>query len=254
MVLGVESLDLYLNRSELSETNAICVILNPRMKLKKLVELGWSSEQRARDRDAFFAVYETYVDRYAVSVDEGRQVEDDYSEDELAYEIQRVVESPVPEDVYQQGSEAERWLGTPCQPKSDKSTYSEYWKGMVTVYPILSRMARDYGCILASSVPSESVFSLAGLQIRKNRSRLAPKSMGIIMCLRSWGCLPEEVRANGVDDDEVVLDARQEYDYWEKDEEVVASGGGGGESSQQVVEPTTVVISDDEDDSVFEDI
>jgi hypothetical protein len=59
-------------------------------------------------------------------------------------------------------------------------------------------MARDYGTILSTSVPSESVFSIAGLQITKRRNRLAPKTMGVIMCLRSWGLISEE----GEDDDE----------------------------------------------------
>lgn len=39
-------------------------------------------------------------------------------------------------------------------------------------------MALDYGIILVSSVPSESVFSIAGLQIAQKRNRLAPKTRG----------------------------------------------------------------------------
>ena len=60
-------------------------------------------------------------------------------------------------------------------------------------------MARDYGTILSTSVPSESVFSIAGLQITKRRNRLALKTMGVIMCLRSWGLINEE----GDDDEEL---------------------------------------------------
>jgi hypothetical protein len=59
-------------------------------------------------------------------------------------------------------------------------------------------MARDYSTILSSSVPSESVFSIAGLQITKRRNRLAPKTIGVIMYLKSWGLISEE----GDDDDE----------------------------------------------------
>jgi hAT family C-terminal dimerisation region len=80
----------------------------------------------------------------------------------------------------------------------DKKTYTEFWKGASTFYPILARMARDYGTILSTSVPSESVFSIARLQITKRRNRLAPKTMGVIMCLRSWGLISEE----GDDDEE----------------------------------------------------
>ena len=59
-------------------------------------------------------------------------------------------------------------------------------------------MAQDYGTILSTSVPLESVFSIAGLQITKRRNRLAPKTIGVIMCLKSWGLISEE----GDDDEE----------------------------------------------------
>jgi hypothetical protein len=82
--------------------------------------------------------------------------------------------------------------------KADKKTYAEYWKGASTFYLILTRMAQDYSTILSTSVPSELVFSITGLQVTKRRNRLAPKTMGVIMCLRSWGLISEE----GEDDDE----------------------------------------------------
>jgi hypothetical protein len=59
-------------------------------------------------------------------------------------------------------------------------------------------MAQDYGTILSTSVPLKSVFSIAGLQITKRCNRLALKTMGVIICLRSWGLISEE----GEDDDE----------------------------------------------------
>jgi len=59
-------------------------------------------------------------------------------------------------------------------------------------------MARDYSTILSTSVLSESVFSIAGLQITKRQNRLAPKTIGVIMCLKSWGLISEE----GDDDEE----------------------------------------------------
>jgi hypothetical protein len=86
--------------------------------------------------------------------------------------------------------------------RSDKKTYSDYWKGASTFYPVLAQMARDYGTILSTSVPSESVFSIAGLQITKRRNRLAPKTMGLIMCLKSWGLISENDDDDNEDSDE----------------------------------------------------
>ena len=85
--------------------------------------------------------------------------------DELALHgiINPVALSPIKSS----GTEVERYLSEPLLKKSDKKTYTEFWQGASTFYPILGRMARDFGTILSTSVPSESVFSVAGLQITK---------------------------------------------------------------------------------------
>ena len=67
-------------------------------------------------------------------------------------------------------------------------------------------MAQDYGTILSTSVPSESVFSIAGLQVTKRRNRLAPKTIGVIMCLRSWGLISEEGEDEDSDDEDIRKD------------------------------------------------
>jgi len=84
-------------------------------------------------------------------------------------------------------------------------------------------MAQDYGTIMASSVPSESVFSIAGLQITKRRNRLALKTMGVILCLRSWGLLPDKADDDDEDgEDEVDEDIRKDWGYGRADlDEVV---------------------------------
>jgi hypothetical protein len=70
-------------------------------------------------------------------------------------------------------------------------------------------MARDYSTILLTSMLSEAVFSIAGLQITKRRNRLAPKTIGVIMCLRSWGLIedsPDDGYNNKSNDDDVRKD------------------------------------------------
>jgi hypothetical protein len=212
---GEEVLKKYLDRSKLTSTSVICVLLNPKMKMKKLEEIGWTREERKHDRSLFVNVYEEYCTRFNPPETSTlpEEYDDDISEDELAWDTEIHKDpSPEPKAPVSFGTEVDRWLAAPLQPKSDKTSYCDYWKGMSTVYPILSRMARDYGCILASSVPSESVFSMAGLQMRKNRMRLAPKTMGIIMCLRSWGCLPEQ-EDDTDEDDGTIQDLRKDWAF-----------------------------------------
>jgi hypothetical protein len=74
-------------------------------------------------------------------------------------------------------------------------------------------MERDFGTIAASSVPSKSVFSIARLQIAKRRNRLAPKTIGMIMCLRSWGLVPEGKEEDGDDVETDEDDIRKERGF-----------------------------------------
>lgn len=61
----------------------------------------------------------------------------------------------------------------------------KWWKTREPVYPYLSRLARKYLCAVATSVPSERVFSKAGLIISDRRSRLKPKNAEKIIFLNA---------------------------------------------------------------------
>ena len=62
----------------------------------------------------------------------------------------------------------------------------EWWRINETQYPQLSKMARDYLAIPATSVPSEQCFSISKNLITNNRNRLMGKTVRMCMCLRSW--------------------------------------------------------------------
>jgi hypothetical protein len=174
------------------------------MKLGKLRDIGWTSAERDRDQKAFIEVFNDYATRFGVNAADDKQADDnDSSDDGLALDEL----SPL-KRLTTLSTEAERYLADPLLRKSDPKTYADYWQGACSFYPILARMARDYGSFMATSVPSESVFSIAGLQITKRRNRLAPKKMGMILCLRSWGLLPDE------DDDEEVDDVEDIRKDW----------------------------------------
>jgi hypothetical protein len=192
--VGIDKLDKYIDKAKLQSTAAVAMILNPRMKLQKLREYRWTSEELQRDQKAFFDTFDAYITRFG-STDDNIETENDDSDDELALHgvIQTVPHLPIKSS----GTEAQWFLNEPLLKKGDKMTYTQYWKGALTFYPVLAQMAHDYGTILSTSVPSESVFSIAGLQITKRQNRLAPKTIGVIMCLRSWGLISESI-----DDDE----------------------------------------------------
>ncbi|CAK1592063.1 unnamed protein product [Parnassius mnemosyne] len=62
----------------------------------------------------------------------------------------------------------------------------EWWRTHETEYPTLSKMARDFLSIRATSVPAERLISKASLVIRKHRNRLSDESARWLLCINSW--------------------------------------------------------------------
>jgi len=58
-----------------------------------------------------------------------------------------------------------------------------YWKNHQNVYPHLFKLAKQFLCTPASSVPCERVFSKCGEIVSKKRNRLNPKTVEKIMYL-----------------------------------------------------------------------
>jgi hypothetical protein len=62
----------------------------------------------------------------------------------------------------------------------------DLWKTNSSVFPVLSRMAKDYLVGMATSVPSEEVFSGGVDVITPNRMSLGSDSVTKVMSLKNW--------------------------------------------------------------------
>ena len=82
--------------------------------------------------------------------------------------------------------ELEDYLSEPREPSDESYDNLLYWKQHTTCYPRLSRMARDYLAITATSASSERVFSVGRDLLGICRFCLKPTTMEACMCLRSW--------------------------------------------------------------------
>ena len=117
----MDKLNEYITKAKLQSTAAIATILNPRMKLHKLREYGWTAEELSRDQQAFFDAFDAYITRFG-NMEENLETADKDSDDKLALHgvIQTVPHSPIKSP----GTEAQRYLNEPVLKKGDKMTYS----------------------------------------------------------------------------------------------------------------------------------
>lgn len=68
----------------------------------------------------------------------------------------------------------------------EKIDLLEFWKQKESQFPVLACMARDILTIQASTVASESAFSLSGRIISARRTRLTPESVECCICLKDY--------------------------------------------------------------------
>jgi hypothetical protein len=66
----------------------------------------------------------------------------------------------------------------------DEYEFNSFWQEHGKAMPKLAVLARKYLCISASSVPSESAFSISNYVLRKNRLALTTKNVKYTMFLK----------------------------------------------------------------------
>lgn len=65
-----------------------------------------------------------------------------------------------------------RYIAEPPLPREADPFH--WWRSNRHIYPILSVLARQHLCFIATSVPCERMFSKTGIIISERRSRLKP--------------------------------------------------------------------------------
>ena len=88
-----------------------------------------------------------------------------------------------------QNNEYTRYTGTDfisCIPAEQQVDFDvlAFWKSKETMFPVLSKMARDLFSVQATSVASESAFSTSGRVLSNRRTKLTLASLEMCMCLK----------------------------------------------------------------------
>ena len=81
-------------------------------------------------------------------------------------------------------SEIDKYLKTPVIQRTEDPL--NWWKENSQVFPQLAPLARKYLGLLATSVPSERLFSKAGELVSLKRNRLKPKNVNMFLFLNKY--------------------------------------------------------------------
>ena len=176
---------------EIIKPNAeIAMILDPRQKLD-LIEQESEKEHAREELNNIFMKYKSKIE-----LEQKEQCAPSSKKASTSSEIVTKVKEKVlslaqrafadKNKLVSQESELGNYLLEPRILLGEDEKILVWWKNNQTKFPILSKIARDYLAMQASSVPSERGFSSSGLTVTDMRSRLHPMTVRSLMCLKSW--------------------------------------------------------------------
>lgn len=165
------------------------LVLDPRHKVETFDLTPWGKELKRESLKKFEEVYQEYRNQAAstesTSTDEELQSNDEAADEELLdfNKLYSPVSSPLTTSQSSK-KELEEYLDQPRAASNEDIL--KWWKCHQLQLPVLSKMARDFLSISATSVPAERLFSQASLVIRKHRNRLNDESARWLLCINSW--------------------------------------------------------------------
>jgi len=156
----------------LKEASVLGAMLDPRSKLS-----GFASDERPNAVATLEEIYEEYNRNGETLTEPNKPM----SARALFRRLATQQETPV-QNI--RATEIERYLMLPDE--ADDIDCLAWWQLQSNRFPALARIARDYLGTPASSVPCESMFSLAKRTISSTRNRLDGQTARASLCLRSW--------------------------------------------------------------------
>jgi hypothetical protein len=169
-------LDKYYQKT--NDTHTIAVVLDPRIRLAYHETLDNGVDEAKKVVTACYNKYKAIWGEHQDTVSDQSDEEDDI----WLFKKKKFEASTTELGSYFEGS-----VGKEVDPLS-------WWSENQKRFPILSRMARDYLAIPATSAPSERLFSQAGRTISEQRNRLKGDTACALLCLKSWNKVLENLK------------------------------------------------------------
>jgi hypothetical protein len=215
--LGIGLLDKYYSLTDNSEIYRIAMVLHPKHKLKYFKKQGWDEAWITMAEEIVREEFQKHYAAYAivqkkVSPSESSKKKVDGSDESSDEDPETDAKSSSDEEELM--TELDRYLKT-ARVKDVKEPL-EWWMNNAALYPRLSRMARDFLVIPASSVAVERVFSRGRLLISHVRNRLSAQSTRALLCLGYWSKLGY-VRLDDMKAAASLPDAKKD-DVWSDDD------------------------------------
>ncbi|WOL04147.1 zinc finger BED domain-containing protein RICESLEEPER 1-like [Canna indica] len=188
--------------SNFNETLAIVVVLDPRFKFE-FVEWGY---KKIYGSDAkpyieaihrrLFSLFDDYIQRSSFTLGSSSAAS---QMNFVSQESERKVQGEVEDETFYgdfditdeidgalQKSELDAYLDEKRIKRTEKLDILSYWAKHHPRYSILGSIARDFLCILITTVASESAFSCSGRIIDRFRSTIKNENAEALLCLRDW--------------------------------------------------------------------
>ena len=174
--------------------HCVSLILDPRHKLEGFDATPWGRELKNMSLKKFKSLYEikyayddetdnsSTIEKENANNKQNKTDENDKNDDIVDFGAIYLKEDSV--QIKNSNTEIDDYFKSGRVKKS--TDILQWWKTNQHVYPRLSKMARDILSIMATSVPSEQLFSNSKLILSKLRSKLDIESIKDFNCIHSW--------------------------------------------------------------------
>lgn len=162
----------------MDSASTVSAILDPRSKLSV-----FPHESRSSARAHIQSIYELYKERFFSLTNPAPPTLVRKNNRQFFAQLRQTDENEVSTPEPETETEINHYFE---QPVDEEVEPLYWWQAHSKEFSILSKMARDYLTIQATSVASESAFSIAGNAITKTRNRLLPETTRACLCVKSW--------------------------------------------------------------------